>query len=170
LDKLALSQFTFLASNAPIKDVRNPHAKTVSLNEAVALGEEVPDIFGDDYDWDKPDVLLWTDEEFDLEDITIFEAKWFKTYTPGLQYNSIVDWGFSDERAKQLIAYIRKHLETTDTIEIWHIWLDGDNDINGTPEIVSVSCDDLTSDFLACYLKDNHGEDRPVRIIIKSGN
>jgi hypothetical protein len=127
---------------------------------------EIPDMFGKDFDRDKPGVMLWTDDEFDLYDINIFAARRFKTYTPGLPYNSIVEWGFSDERAEQLISYIRKHLEVTDIVEIWHVWLDSENDIIGTPEIVRVAGDDLTVAVLSRYLTDNHGEDRPIRIIV----
>jgi hypothetical protein len=162
-----MSQFTFLASNSPLASVENPHVKWLSVNEAAALGMEIPQMLPKNLDRDKPGVLLWVDNEENLGDITIYEAEWYKTYTEGLAYNSIVEWAFTEERAERLIEYIRKHLESTERLEIWHIWLDSDNEISVPPEIVSVAVEDLTTELLAKYLKDNFNEDRPVRIIIE---
>jgi hypothetical protein len=164
-----MSQFTFLASNAPLANVDNPHVKQLSVNEAAALGIEIPEMLPKNIDRDKPGVMLWVDDEENFGDISIYEAKWckYETYAEGLAYNSIVEWTFTEERAERLIAYIRKHLETADLLELWHIWLDSDNEIEGIPEIVSLSAGDLTPGLLAKYLKDNHSNDRPFRMIFK---
>ena len=162
-----MSQFTFLASNAPLESVKNSHVKRLSVNEAIAMGIDPPDMLPDNIDRDKPGVMLWVDDEENLRDISIHEVQWYKTYTPGLKYNSIIEWDFTEERAQRLISYMRKHLETADQLELWHVWLDSGNEIIGIPEEVIVAINDLTTDILEKYLKDNHGDDRPVRMIIK---
>lgn len=160
-----MSQFTFLASDVPLDNMENPHVKRLSINEAIALGIEPPDMLPADFDRDKPGVMLWVDDEANLGDISIFEAKWYKTYTPGLEYNSIIEWDFTAERAQRLISYIHKHLETAARLELWHVWLDSDNEIMGNPEEVIVAISELTTDVLAKHMKDNRGADRPVRMI-----
>jgi hypothetical protein len=163
-----MSQFTFFASNAPLEAVSNPHAKEVSLNEAVALGMEIPDGFGDDYYRDKPGVLLWTDNDFDFGDIIIFEANWckYKTYSDKMQYNSIIQWVYSEKRAEQFIAYIRNHLATTDSMELWYIWLDSDNEIENIPESIVIGRNDLTARDLAKY-EENDAYIKPLRMTIR---
>ena len=161
-----MSQFTFLASNTPLTSVENPHIKRLSVNDAVALGMEIPKMLPKNIDRDKPDVMFWVDNEENLGDITIYEAKWYKTYTEGLAYNSILEWTFTEGRAARLIEYIREHLESAELLEIWHTWLDSDNEISVPPKIVSVPVESLTIELLAEHLKDNYNEDRPVRIII----
>lgn len=164
-----MSQFTFLASNAPLENVENPHLKRLSVNEAVTQGIERPKMLPDNIDRDKPNVLLWVDDEESIGDLAIFEAKWckYKSYSPNMEYNSIIQWVYTDERAKQLISYIRKHLETTDSVEIWHICLDSDNEIIGKPENIIIDVNELTVSQLAKYLKNNNDDSRPVRILIK---
>jgi hypothetical protein len=163
-----VSGFTFLASDSPLENVDNPHVKTLSVNQALALGIEPPAMLLETIDKDKPDVILWVDDEENFGDLTIRDVKWYKTYTEGLQYNSLIEWRFTEERAEKLIAYIRKHLESADLIELWDIWLDSNNEIEGTPEKVYVTSDDLTPGLLAEYFKDNRA-DRPIRMIIKRG-
>jgi hypothetical protein len=169
-ERNGMSQFTFFASNAPLENIENPHAKSVSVNEAIALGMDIPKFMLSDFDRDKPDVLLWTDDDFDLGDITIFEANWCKypSYSARMKYNSIVEWVYTEERAKQLIAYIKHHLESTDSIEIWHIWLDSGNEIMGQPENVVILMNDLTPLKLAEFLKDDCYESGPVCITVKN--
>jgi hypothetical protein len=38
-----LSTCTFIASNTPLPEVKNPHCKTMSVNEALSMGLIVPD-------------------------------------------------------------------------------------------------------------------------------
>ena len=164
-----MSQFTFLASNSPLASVENPHVKRLSVNEAAALGMEIPKMLPKSIDRDKPDVMFWVDNEENLGDISICEAKWYKyeTYAEGLAYNSILEWTFTEERAARLIEYIREHLESSELLEIWHIWLDSDNEICVPPKTVSIPIGSLTTELLAEHLQDNYNEDRPVRIIIE---
>ncbi len=162
-----MSQFTFLASNSPLASVENPHVKWLSVNEAAALGMEIPKMLPKSIDRDKPNVLLWADNEENFGDITIYEVKGHKTYIEGFAYNSILEWTFTEERAARLIAYIREHMESLERLEIWHIWLDSDHEICVPPKSVSVSLEGLTTKLLADHLKDNYSEDRPVRIIIQ---
>ena len=162
-----MSQFTFLASNMPLENLENPHIKMFSINQAIAQGIEMTEFLPDNIDRDKPNVLLWVADEEKLHELTIFETK---NYSIGMKYNSIAEWVYTAERAEQLISYIRRHLESADSLEIWHVWLDGYNEIIGKPEIVVINIKDLTEDKLAKYLKDNDDDTRPVRIIIKNIN
>lgn len=34
-----------------------------------------------------------------------------------------LEWNYTDDRAKQIIEYIKNALQNTDSIELWHVWL-----------------------------------------------
>ena len=45
-----------------------------------------------------------------------------KDYTDK-DYGVILEWNYTDGRAKQLIEYIKTALKNTDCVEFWHVWL-----------------------------------------------
>ena len=58
-----MSALLFLASDKPFKEQPNPHEKIISINEALALGAEIPDYALElDLDRDKP-ILLYMDRK-----------------------------------------------------------------------------------------------------------
>ncbi len=58
-----MSAIIYIASDYPLTKVPNPHLKTLSVNEALAIGmEDIPKQFlKPGFDRNKPDVLLWSD-------------------------------------------------------------------------------------------------------------
>lgn len=139
-----MSSLLFIASDHPLAEVRNPHYKTLSVNEALALGMEVHEaLLAPGFDRDKPDVILWTDTHNNV--ITI---------DPVTNEASITDDGFDDDfallplkdlisplctekpyrvslewmqyregRAQRIIDYLLAHLQTAERVELWHVWL-----------------------------------------------
>lgn len=123
-----MSWFTFISSDYPLEEVENPYIKLLSVNEAMEKGIDLPGFapFLSDIDRDKPGVVLWVEKEESLGEITIRpidNASYVGSLPGNLKYCSALEWSYSDERAKQLIRYVRKHLELSNEIEIWHIWL-----------------------------------------------
>lgn len=136
-----MSVLLYIASDTPLAEVKNPHYKTLSVNEALAAGmNDIPDFMLEpEFDRDCPGALLWSDTEikidtennsFDdgqldddfailnLDETTedIFTRKKYRVY---------IEWNYTSERAKNVITYIRKHLEKAKEIELWRGWLGG---------------------------------------------
>lgn len=65
-----MSKLIYIAGNYPLKEVKDPHIKTMSVNEALAAGVEVWEMLLQDesLDRDEPDVILWMDEAAAQED------------------------------------------------------------------------------------------------------
>lgn len=135
-----MSAFLFLASDTPFKKLPNPHEKIISINEALTLGVEIPDYaLNMDLDRDKP-ILLYMDrarhfntktkvlEDGDFDDdfsIRPFPPEEvFGIYTEKPYCAKIELHRYTEGRAKNILAYIREHLQTAEELEIWHVWLD----------------------------------------------
>ena len=39
------------------------------------------------------------------------------------KYGVYLEWNYTDGRAEQILNYMRKALEKTEQIELWHVWL-----------------------------------------------
>ncbi len=148
-----MSAIFYIASDYPLREVSNPHYKTLSVNEALAIGMEgIPEfLLEPGFDRDKPDVLLWSDisdtqSEFD-DDFGIWplDSSVEDIYTDK-KYRACLEWDYTKGKAEKIIQYIREHLEHTSELEIWHVWLG----VGVCPKIkrCSIALDDLTSDDL----------------------
>ncbi|KAI4447304.1 hypothetical protein C823_001823 [Eubacterium plexicaudatum ASF492] len=137
-----MSALIYLASDTNLKEVKSPHNKTMSVNEALALGIEIPDILNSQaIDKDKPDMILWTDSYTEskeggllvdsgfADDISILPInEKMEDVRTKKQYCSMVEWpGYTKERADNLIAYMKDHLLHSPEIELWHIWMGCEN-------------------------------------------
>lgn len=134
-----MSKLIYIASDVPLKDMPNPHYKPVSINEALAIGMNVPSfLLEDGTDRDEPGMLLWTDvaitidtEQDTFDDgghdddfsISVFDKIGDVNIRTEKKYCASLDWRYTKGRAQQVIAYIKELLEHTDEIEIWNIWL-----------------------------------------------
>lgn len=60
-----MSSIFYIASDKPLPKCENPHEKLLSVREALALGiTDLPDfLFSEDFDRDKPEVVLYADRE-----------------------------------------------------------------------------------------------------------
>lgn len=133
-----MSALIYFASNNHLKKITSPHHKTMSVNEALRLGIEIPDMLNlDQIDKDEPDMLLWSDSYVKNEETEMYEDSGFDddiSITPmngktediltEKKYCASLSWpGYTKGRAQQLIAYIKEHLKYSPEIELWHIWM-----------------------------------------------
>ena len=148
-----MSALFYIASDYPLDEVSNPHYKTLSVNEALAVGMEgiSEQLLEPGFDRDKPDVLLWSDTldtENELDDdfsIWPLDSSTEDVHSDK-KYRACLEWNYTKGRAEKVIQYIREHLTHTSELEIWHIWM-GDGVY---PKIrkCTIALDDLTSDDL----------------------
>ena len=134
-----MSFLTYIASDAPLREVKNPHYRTLSVNEALKIGMEIPEyMLEPEVDRDKPDALLWSDVTIviDLENRTSYDGKaddnyaiWPLEKTADIltekRFCVYLEWQYTQGRANQVIKYIKENLEHTDEVEIWRIWMGG---------------------------------------------
>ncbi len=107
-----MSVCTFFASNVPLHEV--------------APSQEYPleiDIDkGTVYDGDADDNFFL----ISFEDVSDYTDK---------KYGVRLEWNYTDGRAKQLIKYIEAVLKETDTVELWHVWLQDYYEYEDSPVI-----------------------------------
>lgn len=136
-----MSVLFYFASDKPLEEIKNPHYKYLSVNEAVEMGIEVPDFVLNStiIDKDKPKVILWSDldirKEIDSvtrkvvdngvdDDFSIRPFEYYPELHTTKQYMAKLDWDvYSEGRARHIIEYIKKHMEQVDEMEIWNVWL-----------------------------------------------
>lgn len=138
-----MSLMLYLASDAPLDTVQNPHCKRLSVNEALEMGiTEIPEhLLAPGFDRDMPDVILWSDINIviDTENGTLDDGGFyddFEIYDMGdrygpteseKEYKVVIECSLTEGRAKNILEYIRAQLQHSNEIELWSIWL-GDYD------------------------------------------
>ena len=126
-----MSVFTYIASDYPLKEVENPHIKTLPVNQALEMGIKVHDfLLEPSFDRDKPNVILWVD---DVKILVKYQLEHFPEMTFFIiiqkkKYLAQLEWKYTKCRAKKLIEYIKDHLNEADEIELWNTWLGIDID------------------------------------------
>lgn len=147
-----MSSVFYMASDHPLKERPNPNCKTLSVNEALAMGVDVPEfLLEPGFDRDKPDVLLWSDDldtQGKLDDdfaIYTLDPSMDDVYTEK-KYRAALEWDYTEGRAQKVMQYIREHLKHTEELELWHVWVG----LEAVPRIrrCPVSLDELVSDDL----------------------
>ena len=132
-----MSHLVCLASDTPLEILPNPHLKLLSVNEALALGLDVPQsmLMDPELDPDEPETFLWSDItiEFDPETgaVTpppedcwdIWPMEIAASFSSSKKYFAEVEWPCcTPGRAQVLADYIRRHLETAEELELWNLW------------------------------------------------
>jgi hypothetical protein len=149
-----MSVCTFIAADIALDEIKNPHYKLLSINEALAMGLKVDKIIlHSDTDRDEPGVILWSDTKvvFDVKKGALFDGNAednFALYTMNAPqdycdkpYAVYLEWNYyTEERANRIIAYIKDILKKTDCVEIWNVWLDYDTPVVKT---ATISIEDL---------------------------
>jgi hypothetical protein len=149
-----MSVCTFIAADVALDEIKNPHYKLLSINEALAMGLEVSEVLlYSGVDRDEPDVILCSDAEVvvNVDKGTVFDGDAednFALYTLkdpqaycDKPYAVYLEWNYyTEERAKRIIAYIKDVLKKTDCVEIWNVWLDYDTPVVKT---VTISIEEL---------------------------
>lgn len=130
-----MSVSTFIAADICLSEIRNPHYKTLSINEAIDMGVEIDQGFlADKTDKNTPDVILWSDFNLVIDDGKVFDGDAADNFALLTMYGTLhycdkpfgvyIEWNyFTEERAKAIIKYIQNALLQTDCIEIWNVWL-----------------------------------------------
>ncbi|HEY8361884.1 MAG TPA: hypothetical protein VIK77_03225, partial [Tissierellaceae bacterium] len=93
---------TFIAANCPLDEVRQ------SKNYPIELNVDTGTIFDGDAD----------------DNFSLYKFRDVYEYTDK-KYGVCLEWAYYTEgRAKLIIEYIENALKYTDTVEVWHVWLD----------------------------------------------
>ena len=122
-----MSIYQFLASDDPLKTIKNQKIELLSIEEAEARGLSMPNWYSKDMNIDRnKKIVLFAPDEECLHELVISEdngSLYAKQYSNKL-YHSTLQWRYSEKRAEQLKEYILEHLMTGSEIELWNIWLD----------------------------------------------
>ncbi|WP_214835372.1 hypothetical protein [Exiguobacterium sp. s36] len=144
-----MSEFQFITSDRPLKEVENPYIEFLSINEAIKKGVVLPDILTDDEDLDRDEkILMNVESEEQLDEIEIkrdlyYDAGNVEAYSSKPHVVEL-RWRYSDVRAEQLMEYITDHLKMAKEVEIWKVWVDEQTE----PSVQSIKLDELTIDAL----------------------
>ncbi len=161
-----MSSFIFLSSDSPFESRPNPHEKLLSVNQALAAGaKNIPAFMLDDsFDKDKAGTVLVSDREVNFnvdtgiitdgdfdDDFSVTPCSHFYNTPAKLKYCAVIDCHrFTKGRAKGIINYIKHHLCTAESVELWHCWI-GDMDCRKTvrksKNIESILPEDVLSFF-----------------------
>lgn len=122
-----MTSMIYIASNAPLPARRNPYWQTLSVNQALAQ-ETIPIpafMLADNFDRDKPDVLLW------YNDTVLVDAENDFAISPEDKPIEIISdkpyWAVLEGNlSAKVIDYLRMQLKKSTDLELWHIWLDGE--------------------------------------------
>ena len=153
-----MSFFSFIASDFPLKDVENTKIEFLSIKEAEKRNIPLHDWLENmDIDREKQ-ILMYCEKEEDLDEIAIstylYDGDIEIKQVTEKKYVSSLSWRYTDERALQLIDYIKKHLEVAEDIEFWNIWI-GNGDADKPCEITKCHVDSLEKSHLKymseCY-------------------
>ena len=137
-----MSLMLYLASNVFLDTVKNPHYRTLSVNEAMEMGMSVPeDLLAPGIDRDEPGVLLWSDISIviDTDKGTVDDGNFdddFSIYSPEPEFDPsghskpfrvVIECRMTEGRAKRILDYIRGQLEKTGEIQLWSVLLSDDD-------------------------------------------
>ena len=158
-----MSYISIIASDYPIDEVKNPHIEYYSINEAIEKGVSLPDFVNESNDMnrDKPGTVLWADNRENLDEVSIkhIDKKNYVYYTQYTASNkrhfSYLSWEYTKERASSLIEHVRRHLEKTNEIEIWNIYV-GDEKNKSLPRKCTIHLDELIPDCFENLFVNRH--------------
>ncbi len=134
-----MSSMTYIASDHPIPEIQTPHERSLSINEALEMGLEVPEYLlnnGIDRNW--KNAIHWSDRSihFDLDNGTVDDGNWdddfaiIPIYTGRRDVHSTkkklsrIECIWTLGRAQRILAVIEQLLEHTDEVEFWHIYME----------------------------------------------
>ncbi|TCI63931.1 hypothetical protein [Exiguobacterium sp. SH3S1] len=163
-----MSEFQFMTSDRPLKEVENPYIEFLSINEAIKKGVVLPEMLTDDEELDRDEkILMHVDSEEHLDEIEIKRDLYYaeenvEAYSKK-PHVAELRWRYTETRAQQLVDYITDHLKTADKVEIWKVWVDEQTE----PSVRSITLDELTIDELR-FLGDAGFERPECLLVVKS--
>ena len=146
-----MSKVCYFASDTPLKDRPSPYMKSYSINEAIDAGIEIDLNMLSGIDRDKPDVILWIEnEELDYYPSITISEKYREAPKTQKKYFADIH-GHIEKDLEGILEYIHDHMkkkkdrENTKELELWYVWLACDED-----DIIEKTCslNELTEDYL----------------------
>lgn len=133
-----MSSLIYISSDFPLPEVRNPHERSLSVNEALEMGMDVPDyLLKDGIDRNWKNAIHWSDRDihFNLDHGTVEDGGFDDDFSilpfpqsistedihTGKKHQSIIECIWTTGRANAIISYLRDHLEDAGEAELWHI-------------------------------------------------
>lgn len=120
-----MSIYSFIAADYELPEVHNNKKKIITVKEAIELGVKPHDFIP----WEEMDTnskVLIFDKEEDLYELEILketecyeDVGWYTNKT----YVYLVAFKYTDERANQLLNYLRTNIIGGQELELWQIWL-----------------------------------------------
>ena len=116
-----MSALFFFSSDYPLEEIKNPHYKTFSVNEALAFGLKLPEVVlnSKTIDRDKSDAILWSDLGMEIkidpitrnvvdngiaDDFSIRTFEKFSEIYTTKKYQAKLEWDvYSEGRAERII-------------------------------------------------------------------
>lgn len=122
-----MSVYQFLSSDMPFQNLDNSSIEILSIEEAENRNIPMPNWYSKDMDIScTKKILLYAPNEESLNELQITDdgnSHYAKRYS-NKSHHVALQWRYSNERAQQIIEYIREHLISCSEIELWSVWLD----------------------------------------------
>src|SRR5690625_2481105 len=117
----SMSYYSFIATNDTMPEIPSK-AKYISVEEAIALGIE-PHEFLPWEEMDPTEQILFVEHEEDLQELTIekgthYEVSEFTNQPVHYEVNFV----YTEQRARQLLEYLRKNRREGQILELWNVW------------------------------------------------
>ncbi|MCL2397413.1 MAG: hypothetical protein FWC93_05030 [Defluviitaleaceae bacterium] len=135
-----MSKYWFLSSDVPLESYSisipdGSYEGWVSIEDLEALGIDLPNYWKTDYLFqNRTAKLIWMPNNslcIIPDDISPHgtDVDYVGRLHSRKRHHAGLELDFLDERAEEplvvdLISYIKKHLQNTDEIELWNVWLD----------------------------------------------
>lgn len=98
-----MSSYQFFASDTPLREYENPKIKLKADDKSTTL------------------LYSTADESCGMRIILEDDEDLRRRYTT-LACSAYIEWNYSEENAKVLIAYIKEHLRNAPRIQLWNAW------------------------------------------------
>lgn len=121
-----MSSFSFIATDYDIPEVYNSKEKVITIREAMELGIKA-DTFTPLEEMDPNAKITYYENRSDLGELIINQSTLFEEnvrwYTDKPLIYSVI-FEYSEQRANQLLKYLKDNIRPGQNLELWLIWLD----------------------------------------------
>ena len=122
-----MSRLYYFASDSVLEEQPNPYVRLLSVNQALEMGVEVNlDMFGDDFNKDEPNTILFCEDETQFEYPNIYcinKNDFYDDIGTKKQYCTALDWYYSDTTVDVILKYIQNQMKISSELELWSVWL-----------------------------------------------
>lgn len=148
----------YFASDTALEEQFNPYVKQLSVNQALKMGVEIDlDFLEASVDKDEANVILFCEDEdkFLYPNIfTIHKDDFYDNIGTNRTFCTCLEWNYAEDTVEVVLKYIQNHLKVAAVIELWSVWLGGE-DISLNLKKTFCKISDLTAEKLkAFYISD----------------